>query len=101
MSVEELDGTSPGEGRRIIYAHSDGKVYSMGIISFVVFQTARALRRSGLLEEEITAELVAEHTPGCAQALSEDGWFTPDEYVAAWAAEEASDIDEEFRDLIE
>jgi len=93
------EGRDPEEGRLITYAHPDGKLYDMPIPVFVTLQTAIALQRQGVPLDDITPELVSEGTASMAEALNEDGWFTQEEYVSAWVAEETLNLDDELKEI--
>jgi len=99
MDESEFEGREPEEGRLIAYAHDDGKIYDMSIPVFVTLQTARVLRRQGMSTSDMTSEVISDGTASMALSLIEDGWFTEDEYVTAWAAEEALNLDDELKDV--
>ena len=88
-------GRIPEEGRLITYAR-EGKLYELTIVQFVILQSFFTLQRMG---EDTDPRNVSEWTGRVAAALEADGWFTPDEYAAAWAESEAEDLDTELEEL--
>jgi hypothetical protein len=85
--------------RPIIFASPvNGVLYEMDILEFVVYVSMEVAEAQGL---NIDPDTVSELTAEVAQSLSVAGWFTAGEYVSAWAANEAKDIDAEFMQLVQ
>ncbi len=97
------DGTEPQDGRKIVWANDDGLLYEFDILSFVVLQTSRALVGDQTSDEVDIDDLttrVAESMGDMAMALVIDGWFTKDEYLGAFAAVAAQDLDDDIKGLL-
>lgn len=103
--IEEVrwEGYDPPEDRRIVFANNDGKLYEFEIVSFVILQTSRMLAGDTPKDEIDISELstaVSEVMGSMARVLVVDGWFTEEEYLAAFAKIQASDLDDELRDFL-
>jgi hypothetical protein len=104
MDEPRWEGYDPPDNRRIIFANDDGKLYEFGILSFVILQTSRMLTADVPKEQIDIDELttaVSEAMGSMAKVLVIDGWFTEEEYLAAFAKEHSSGLDDELRDLLE
>lgn len=91
------DGT-----RKIVVALPDGLLYDMTILEFVCFQAKCALSyiHPEVPWDSIDGDMIAPYTAIAAAQLCEGGWFTDEEYLAAWARLEAEDLAEELEVLL-
>jgi len=86
------EGVRPGEGRRIVWAGPDGLLHDSSIVEFTIMMTIKSLGSA-------TTQEVSDASGRIAATLIDDGWYTADEWVAAWSANEAKHLDDELSQL--
>lgn len=88
----------PVPGRKIVICLSDGKLYHLSVLEFVVMQTKEALEI--VLGRVPTGEEIGPQTGVGAASLVEDGWFAPEEYIEEWTQMQVEDMDDEINSLL-
>jgi hypothetical protein len=87
----------PEKGRLITLAIDD-QLFDLTIIELVIFHSRAVATR--ILDRDPTAEEVSEYTEVVAKELSEMGWFTAQEYMEEWVANEALGLDFELNEFM-
>ena len=99
-----LVGRKPPEDgtRKIVIALPDGLLYDMTLLEFVCFEAKCALSylNPDVPWEEIGGEMIAPYTAIAATELCDQGWFTAEEWIAAWSVMEAEDLLDELKEVL-